>query len=415
MNALDLLYIPLALITAPFWARKSRADWPERLGRTEGLPASTRPRILLHAVSVGEVNALRELVPHLAPHAEVIVSVTTDTGIARARDLFRGTGLARVVRYPLDFSGAVRRFLDAVRPDAVGLVELEIWPNFVKACHRRLIPVAVINGRLSARSFKGYRRARWFFRPSFRRLAVAAVQDSDYAARFRRMGAPDVRVTGSMKWDSARIEDHVPAAGALAVELGIDRSRPLIVAGSTAEDEEALLHQAVTHLERELGPVQLLCAPRKPEHFDAAAATLPGCVRRSERRTAPAGTTRFLLDTIGELRAAYALADVVVVGRSFGTLFGSDPIEPVALGKPTLIGPSRADFQQPVAALAGAGGLVLTTRDTLAADLAALLKDPTRRADIARRGRDAIGRQQGASRIHASLLLELADRSRTRR
>jgi 3-deoxy-D-manno-octulosonic-acid transferase len=123
-------------------------------------PAPDRPRILLHAVSVGEVSALRGVVPLLVPHADVVISVTTDTGIARARELFGAT--CAIVRYPLDFSWAVRRFLDRVKPDAVALVELEVWPNFVDACASRGISVCIINGRLSERSFKGYRRIRGF-------------------------------------------------------------------------------------------------------------------------------------------------------------------------------------------------------------------------------------------------------------
>src|SRR6185295_784617 len=128
--------------------------WAERFGKIEAVSGrGGLPRLLIHAVSVGEVNALRELVPLLTPRAQVIISVGTDTGIKRARELFTAT--CDVVRYPLDASWAVKRFLDRVRPAAVGLVELELWPNFVGECGRRGIPVGVINGRLSERSFKG--------------------------------------------------------------------------------------------------------------------------------------------------------------------------------------------------------------------------------------------------------------------
>lgn len=408
MNALDALYLTGAVALSPWWARKTRGDWKARFGHTDPLPPSSpgRPRLLVHAVSVGEVAALRHLVPLLAPRCELVISVGTDTGIARARELFASS--AAIVRYPVDFSRCVRRFLDAVKPDAVGLVELELWPNFVAACGRRGIPVAVINGRLSERSFRGYSRVRSLLRRTFASLAVAAVQDEDYAARFRAMGVPAdrVRVTGSMKWDAARIEDQVDGAADLALEMGIDPARPLIVAGSTAEDEEALLHAACPP------GVQLLCAPRKPERFDEAARALPGCTRRTARvpKSHPAGD-RFLLDTIGELRKAYSLADVVVIGRSFGSLYGSDPIEPAALGKPVVIGPAVHDFESIVRALAGgpgeAIGLVRTTRDRLAADLSELLADPARRAEIARTARDRIRAHQGASARHADLLLSL--------
>lgn len=422
MNALDLLYIPVALATAPWWARKQRSGWAERFGRIAPLSGDSatgrRPTILLHAVSVGEVNALRELVPLLVREARVVVSVGTDTGIKRARELFAGARpLCDVVRYPLDASWAVRHFLDAIRPDAVALVELEVWPNFVRECRRRRIPVCIINGRLSERSFKGYLRFRWFFRPLFASLEFAAVQDREYAARFETMGVEpgSCLVTGSMKWDAAKVQDEAPGADELGAVLGIDRSRPLIVAGSTAEDEEALLHRACPR------GVQLLCAPRKPERMEEAAGAMPGCVRRFHDRVANTNTTvpgrpgsdRFLLATIGELRQAYALADVVVLGRSFGALYGSDPVEPIALGKATVIGPAVSDFAQMVAAFERGGGIARATRETIGPVLAGLLADCDRRRALAERGRAVIRGEQGASARHAELILSLVQREGT--
>lgn len=405
---------------SPWWLRKSRANWRERLGHAAVLTSSTpdRPRIMLHAVSVGEVSALRHLVPLLTPLCELVISVGTDTGIGRARELFGK--VARVVRYPLDFSWSVRRFLDAVKPDAVGLVELEVWPNFVKECAARGIPVAVVNGRLSERSFKGYRRVRSVLRPTFARLTFAAVQDEAYRDRFVAMGVPPERctITGSMKWDAATIADMgvgVDGAEELARELGIDRGRPLIVAGSTAEDEEAILHAACPP------GVQLLCAPRKPEHFDDAARALPGCVRRwAKGETQGVGaarpgpqSTRFLLDTIGELRKAYALADVVVMGRSFGSLYGSDPIEPAALGKPVVIGPMVKDFQSIVTTMDAAHAIVQTTREKLATELSRLITDGAMRIRLATNARACVRANQGASATHATLLLNLPARAGT--
>jgi 3-deoxy-D-manno-octulosonic-acid transferase len=426
MNLLDAGYSMAAVVAAPWWVRKARGDWPGRLGHATPLPppASGRPRIVLHAVSVGEVNAIRGLVPALVERgAEVVVSVGTDTGIARARELFAAavaqrpaTGGTRVtvVRYPLDFSRCVRRFLDAVGPQVVGLVELEVWPNFVAECTRRGIPVAVVNGRLSQRSFRGYRRIRPFMAPSFGRLAAVGAQDEAYRQRFVAMGvAPDrCAVTGSMKWDAAAIADSVPGADDLARALGIDRSRPLVVGGSTGplrgpafESEEALLDAACPE------GVQLLCAPRRPERFEEAYRALGGagrCVRRSDRAGEAGGGSRFLLDSIGELRAAYSLADVVVVGRSFGDLYGSDPIEPVALGKATVIGPAVKDFESIVEALDRAGGIVRTVADDLPGVLTDLLADPVRRRDLAERGRACIREHRGATLRHAEMLLALA-------
>jgi 3-deoxy-D-manno-octulosonic-acid transferase len=211
-----------------------------------------------------------------------------------------------------------------------------------------------------------------------------------------------------MKWDAVRLERQVPGSDDLARELGIDRSKPLVVGGSTAGDEEALLHRACPP------GVQLLCAPRKPEHFAAAAAALPGCTRRSGASATPSSNPhgRFLLDTIGELRKAYALADVVVIGRSFGDLYGSDPIEPAALGTPVIIGPRFGDFQTIVDTLHRAGGIVLADREDLAGAIARLISDREASARVVDAARACVLRHQGASARHAELLLSrLASRA----
>jgi len=407
-RGLDLIYGGAALVTSPLWlttmaARgKLRTEWAARLGRCEPWPRQQRdgrrtPRVLVHAVSVGEVNAIRDLVADLARDHEVVVSVTTDTGIARARSVFAPP--VRVVRYPFDFSGAVASVLDAVQPDVVALAELELWPNFTQACERRGIPICIVNGRLSERSFRRSLKVRPLLLPMFRRVAAVGAQTDAYAERFRAMGVEHdrVRVVGTMKWDTARIAETVDGADALAAALGIDRSRPLVVAGSTEPCEHALLRDAVP------AGVQLLCAPRKPEWFDDAARDLPGCARRSTG-TCGSSAGRFLLDTIGELRMAYALADVVVVGRSFGELHGSDMIEPVALGKATVIGPRWGDFAEPAEALMAVGALVQVDAGMLPGTLSGLLNDPAHRARMADAGRAVIRARQGATARNATLV-----------
>jgi 3-deoxy-D-manno-octulosonic-acid transferase len=408
VNLLDLLYIPIGILTAPLWMRKKRAGWDERFGHVAGMigdePAGEdRPRVLLHAVSVGEVNALRALVPMLAERASVFVSVTTDTGLARARSLFCDTPDVRVVRYPLDCSWMVRRFLDHVRPDAVALVELEVWPNFIKACTKRGIPIGIINGRLSARSFKGYRKIRLLLRPTFSRIRFACVQDEDYAQRIGAMGVPRdrIRITGSMKWDSIETDPTSgPGERALAIAdaMGIDPDRPIVVAGSTGPTEESLMHGAVPP------DVQLVIAPRRTERFDEAAASVPGCVRRSGGERVQ-GANRFVLDTIGELSSVYELADLVIMGRSFNDQFGSDPIEPAALGKAVLIGPRYSDFEQAVGLLAAADALRVVHADSLPGAVTELLGDGDRRRQMGERGRACVRAQQGASALHAGVLL----------
>lgn len=406
----NAVYLGVAAATAPWWARKARGGWGERFGKIEPLPPKAedgRPRVVLHTVSVGETNAVRALVPLLTPHARVIVTATTDTGLARARELYGAT--CDVRRYPLDATFSVRRFLDAVRPDVVGLAELELWPNFVAACRKRGVPVAVINGRISERSFAGYRKLRPVLRGAFGSLAAVGAQDEAYARRFVAMGVPEdrVEVAGSLKWDSA---PDPPAEGVsarakeLAAAMGINRERSVLVAGSTGPGEEAMLHAACP------AGVQLVCAPRKPERFDEAALAMPGCVRRSAG--VAGGVERYLLDTLGELGAAYELADVVVVGRSFGPVDGpvqgSDPMEPAALGKPVVTGPAHANFATVVRTLADAGALRVVEGGALGGVIEGLFGDAGARAAMSVAARRCVEAQRGASVRQAAMLLGLA-------
>lgn len=409
-------------------AARDDADEPARPSTPD------RPTVLVHGVSVGEVAATRQLVDHLAARARVVVSSTTDTGVARARSLYGSR--QPVVRYPFDLSWMVRRFLDAVRPDVVALTELEVWPNFVTECTRRGIPVCVVNGRLSASSYRGYRRARGWVRPIFRQLAAVGAQTETYARRFADLGVPRDRVlvTDTMKWDTSggplpprpatdpatttplatvapatttppptealatAPATTAPAPEALAAALGLDRTRPLIVAGSTGPGEEEGL------IATRPAAAQLLLVPRKPERFDAVAALHPGIRRRSRGRSAPP-TDLFLLDSMGELELAYTLADVAIVGRSFVPLGGSDPIPPVAAGCATIIGPHHENFADVVSALAAGGGITVSASPMAAA--ARLLEDADTRRRMARNGQRVIEGHRGASARTADLVLGL--------
>ena len=452
--------VPAAADTTP-----AAIHTPVSARRPPAAPARPQPpTVLVHGVSVGEVAATRHLVDRLAARARVVVSSTTDTGVARARSLYGPHH--PVVRYPLDLSWMVRRFLDAVRPDVVALTELEVWPNFVTECTRRGIPVCVVNGRLSAASYRGYRRARGWVRPIFRQIAAVDAQNEAYARRFADVGVPRdrVRVTDTMKWDTsgrplparpapAAPATELPAAGAVATDaaatslpaaeglaatLGLDRSRPLIVAGSTGPGEEEAL------IATRPPAAQLLLVPRKPERFDAVAALHPGIRRRSDPRSAartsaaappysrrvadhrqppagreadraqspdfaaPAPTDLFLLDTMGELELAYTLADVAIVGRSFVPMGGSDPISPAAAGCATIIGPHHENFADVVSALRAGGGITVSSSPKEAMVAAArLLQDADARRQMSRQGRRVIEERRGASARSADLVLGL--------
>ena len=452
---LDLLYVPLALLYLPVLLYqmialgKNRRGWRERLGFIRPR-ADRRPCVWIHAVSLGEVNAARRLVDEIErrlPDHEVVLSATTDTGHAAARKHYHPR---MVFRYPLDFSGAVRRVLRRVRPSAIVLMELEVWPNLLTLAARAGVPVGVANGRVTAeRSMRRFELplVRGIARRMFGQLAWVAAQNETYAARFRALGVPAerVRVTGTMKYDTATVADSVPGDAALAVALGIDRRRPLIVAGSTGPGEEEMLLEAVERLWREDPAVQLAIVPRKPERFDEVARLIEdrglACVRRSRCPDAAApggrgepspesgepsrvrrpaadrtgdadGRRRVLLgDTMGELRKFYALADVAFVGRSLVPMGGSDLMEAAGLGRAVCFGPHVENFAEVAAELIAADAAVALggPADLLPA-LRRLLRDRAAAAALGRRAQEVVRRNTGASRRTAELLAEALGR-----
>lgn len=385
-----------------------RDDLRTRNGRVCGPTLrAPGPRILVHGVSVGETHALQPLVEALAasPAApDVVVSASTATGHERARAI-HAPG-REVVRYPLDFTWMANRFLDGVRPALVVLGELELWPSFLAACARRRIPVAVVNGRLSERSFRGYRRWRALVRPMFRPLALVSAQTETYRDRFVALGVPAERavVGGSLKWDAAARNPDPARAAALAAALGIDADRPVVVAGSTGPgEEEALLRELPDGW-------QLLLAPRDPARWEQVARLVPGMPRRSgasamDGKSAVDAPRVFLLDTLGELPAAYLLADAVFVGRSLGPMGGSNPLEAIAAGKPVVIGPHHEHFAGVVADLQREGSVVVS------ADPMAVIKrwiaDPEVAATVAEGARRALARHRGVACSTATRVLRL--------
>ena len=393
------LFLPVLLLYAVFSRLKGhqpRKGLGGRLGYGPQLEHNSK-RILLHAVSVGEVNAIKKLCTELLQQDyDVVICVTTDTGITRANELFAKT--CTVTRYPFDFSCAVRRFLNRIQPTIVGLVELEVWPNFVADCCTRNIPIVILNGRLSERSYKRYKLARPFLKSTFSKLTAIGMQNETYANRVRVLGARNVSVKGTMKWDNATITKCIDGDQELATALQIDSNRPLVVGGSTTPEEHAILKDCVPN------GVQLLCAPRRPEWFDDAEKTFTPCNRRTSDQRFE--TDYFLLDTIGELDKAYSLANIVIIGRSFAPLHGSDPTVSIALGKPTIIGQHASDFEDMVQVLVKGGGLLQCTTKDLQSTLQQLLDDQQLRDSLRENGRAIITEHQGATVRYGELIME---------
>jgi 3-deoxy-D-manno-octulosonic-acid transferase len=400
---------------APWWlwrmatTRKYREGLAERLGRVPrrlvsvSALANERPLIWLHVVSVGEVLAVSRLVKTLdaaLPGYQIAVSTTTRTGQAVARERF---GMNRVFYCPLDLPWAVSAYLNAMRPSLLILAETEFWPNLLTGCFRRGIPVAVVNARISDRSWPRYRRFSGLWRPLLSRLGRVLAQTETDAERLRALGCMPERVTvaGNLKFDvrAAHETDTTRRLKNLAGHLR------LIVAGSTLEGEESALIDAWPRLLLADPQIAMILAPRHPERFAAVAALLAKSgipwSRRSEWNEKMPESLRpgeiILLDTIGELASVYSLARLAFVGGSLVPAGGHNPLEPAQFGVPIVMGPHYANFAAITDSLRDQNALRIAARDELASVLLELLRDSVDAEAMGARAKEVFERQAGAT------------------
>ena len=412
-GAYDLLWIVALAVGAPYFLlrglfdRTFRRMAAQRLVLDAPLPARARRRILIHGVSVGEVKGSAPLVRLLAeqePEAEIVISATTETGLEVARQVFPGLA---IVRFPVDLSWCVERFLARVQPDLVVLVELEIWPNFLRLCNRRGVPVAVVNGRITERSFRRYHRFRSTL-PQFNRISLFCVQLEEYAQRFRGLGGEAARVvvTGNMKADGLFREatpERTRKVEELRGLLGVRTDQITIVAGSTHAPEEGWFVEACL---RAVPSARLVVVPRHPVRAgdvrrDIAALGVDSQLLTELRRGERVAPERpLVVDTIGELEAIYALADVVFVGGSLIEHGGQNMLEPAAQGCAVVWGPHVQNFRQEAALLESAGACRrVADRAELAQVLAELSGNADERGRMAVAAKQAVALQKGATKL----------------
>ena len=427
-NIYDILYGSGVTLASPVWLLRAKtrqkvfSAFKDRMGHAEPR-AGSEPLVLIHAVSVGEINATRKLVDELSknrPDLHFVVTSTTDTGFSRGLEIYRNNPRVRVLRFPLDFTSAVGRFLDALRPTAAVLMELEVWPNFMLLCQRRGIPVLLVNGRVTEDSFRNYRRAAPVTRAMFARLSAVCAQEKIYADRFVEMGVPAdrVQVTGTMKFDTAEIADTLPGTDELADSLGLKPGETLWLSGSTGPGEEEIVLDIYRDLLRARPDLRLAIVPRKPGRFDEVAELIRArgyeVVRRSEvvagKRGLVSHNAVILGDTMGELRKFYALATAVFVGRTLVDLgkkqHGSDMIEPCALARPVVVGPYTTNFAEVMNAFrAGDAIREVTDAAGLARETAAILAEPEKARQMGTRAQEVVRNQQGATLRHAQAVL----------
>jgi 3-deoxy-D-manno-octulosonic-acid transferase len=403
----------MLLIGSPYWifrmatSGKYREGLSERLGFVPGRlrKHSKQPVIWLHAVSVGEVLAASSLIAQLSARADgyrVVISTTTRTGQKIARDRF---GADHVFYFPLDFAFAVRAYLRALQPRLLVLLETEFWPRMLSECHRRQIPIAVVNARISDRSWPRYHKLRKFWRKLLAPLALVLAQSEEDAERLMAVGAGNVEVSGNLKFD-IRVGRPAPVTQALQQFLHPDQK--VVVCGSTLEGEEEMLLDAMP------GSSITILAPRHPERFTAVAQLLKRrdarWLRRSEWLRAPERLrpgTVLLLDSIGELASVYSVATLAFVGGSLVPSGGHNPLEPAQFAKPILMGPHYENFRSMVEVLKSVQAIQIVAPANLRTAIADLLEHPDEAAAMGERARAIFDSEAGGTDRTLTRLLQL--------
>jgi 3-deoxy-D-manno-octulosonic-acid transferase len=423
-HLLDVAYLLLLLVASPWLACKAVTTVKYRVGlwrKLWGLTpirSGSRPCVWFHAVSVGEVLLLRPLVAGFRrrwPEWDIVISTTTNTGFDVAKKTFPDLG---VFYWPLDFSWAVRRAFRRIRPSLVVLAELELWPNFIRIVGPQ-VPIAVVNGRMSPRSFRGYRRIRPFMVGVLRQVRLLAMQTEEYAERMRALGAPAerVHVTGSVKFDGVNVGRNHPRTRELARLLGLrqDPERPELIwlVGSTQAPEEQIALDIYRRAVQRFPHLRLILVPRHAERFDEVAELIqrsgfpllrrsripsPGVSPQGDEAEGSGPSPVILLDTLGELGAAWGLADVGFVGGSLSSRGGQNMIEPAACGVAVTFGPHVWNFRDTVdRLLENQAAVQVADAAELEQVTLRLLEDAAERRRLGEAARHLVLAQQGAT------------------
>ncbi len=381
---------------------------------------STRP-VWVHASSVGEVNAIAPLLAELRrrrPEKTLALSTMTATGQRRAREL----SIGETFFFPLDFLWLQAAALSRIQPSMVILVETELWPNLLWLCHRRIIPVVLVNARLSQRSLPQYRRFGFLFRPLLDTLQLIACQSEADAERYKSLDVrPEiVRVLGNMKYDAIKGPVTPDEKSRARAGLGIPADALVMAAGSTREGEEILILDAWAAVMQNSRikdqNAKLLIAPRHPERFTEVEAMLRerefSFFKRSRQRAAGNAMPFdvLLLDTIGELVSAYAASDLAFVGGSLVPVGGHNPLEPAALGVPVIFGPHMLNAKESADKLVADGGArQVATADELSDAIVEILSDSQKRSTIGTQAAQVVNGMRGATKRTIEMVMQMLD------
>lgn len=423
---LDISYLVAAIVTSPWLIYRlfARGDARELMSRF-GLRLGERisGSIWLHGSSAGEIALLVPLVAMIEQSCvdcRIVVSAYSSTGLAAARRAFPKH---KVVVFPFDFSFVVRRIFNHLQPRLIVIVESEFWPNFLQHAHSREIPVVVVNGKMSLQSHKRYALLP-LLAAHLRRLRLLAVQSEDHARRFRSLRVPADRIhaTGNMKYDAAVEPSDSSSSSALRNRYGFTDDDTIVIGGSLHDQEDAALIAVFTDLVRAHPDARLIVVPRYPADSGRAEAYLQAAGLRAIRKSmldasrdrAPAADEVLVVDTVGDLRTLYGLADIAFVGGSLfyrgGNKGGHNLMEPAVFGIPVVFGPHNVSFADTALALKSeGGGFEVTDQASLLAILSDLIGDDSLRRRSGQLAKRVIDARRGATRNNFELLLPLLD------
>lgn len=398
------------LVSAPYWLYhvlrhgKYRRGFAERMGEVPARLGSLEGArvVWIHAVSLGEVLAVSGLAGQLRkafPQHRILISTTTDTGQDQARRRF---GEENVFYFPMDFATAIRPYLQVLKPEIVVLAETEFWPNFLRLAHASGARIAVVNARISDRSWPRYCRFRWALRRMLAQVDLFLAQTQEDGNRLQAIGADpaSVQVSGNLKFDVS-LPTPSPIIESLRRSLSAEGAGPILVCGSTVEDEEAPLLKAFENLRVGHPHAAMILAPRHPERFDTVAKLIEQMSIPFYRRSLWAGESLaggvLLVDTIGELAALYGLADVAFVGGSLVPRGGHNIIEPAQHGVAIVTGNHTENFRDIVGLFQSRDAVRIVGVSELPLTLMHLVDHDAERMALGRRAKETILSQMGAT------------------
>jgi len=412
----DLIFLIFAIIYLPIYLarKKFHRGFCRRLGILPGGLKLNRP-IWVHAVSVGEVMAVRELLEELRkayPQKKLVISTVTATGNKIAREIARDSDF--VTYLPLDFGFFVKNVMDRINPSLFIIAETEIWPNLIRYLYRKKVPVITVNGRISDASFKGYLTIRFLLKPILKKVSLFCVQAERDAQRLTRLGVPQdkIKITGNMKFDFKGHADLKKDYSSYREKIGLEQGEKLMIAASTHRGEEEVALEVYRELLKEFTQLKLLLAPRHPERAKEVAGIVSKFGFRSVFLSSAAPKCSvcvtspvFILDTVGQLVSFYALADVIFVGGSLVKKGGHNILEPAALGKAVLFGPHMYNFRDIANLfLDNEAALLIHNQEEFKTNVNNLLNRPSYLAGLGQRARELILKNQGASKRNAEYL-----------